>query len=113
MARFGSWGYAGVIPSRIGERVVSEAMYQAERKTSKTEELLARLQGEVERQALAIDNITRVTEIASFHGPENEFLEPVKEIPQDSKLVITLRDLLLGFERNTNRINNLADRIEL
>lgn len=74
---------------------------------------MGRLQGEVERQALAIDSIIRATEVASFHGPENDTLETVKEIPQDSKLVITLRDILLGFERNTNRLNNLADRIEL
>ncbi len=90
-----------------------------EKKPSKIDELIAQLNQEAERQSMAIESLQRVTKSVVRNEPSeprNETLmdsSKIAEVPHDSQLVENLRDILRVFERNTNRLHNLADRIEL
>lgn len=91
-----------------------ETAYQ-EKKLTMTEDLLYKLTEELGRQTVAVDNLERdLSDVCSTAGPlpiAND--DTVKEITNNSKLVVKLREILVSLERNTNRINATRDRLEV
>lgn len=92
---------------------MSEYALDPRGRESKINDLISRLRAEVERNALAVESITRITMRITPSLPETPYLDSVKEASNESSLVIDLRDILEGFERNTAKLQQLADRIEL